>query len=43
MVKAKIEMALSDMERKGTIIMVDRFKYKLKHTAVFTEGVVDMA
>ena len=43
MVKAKIEMALSDLERKGTIIMVDRFKYKLKYTAVFTEGVVDMA
>ena len=43
MVKAKIEMALSDMERKGTIIMVDRYKYKLKYTAVFTEGVVDMA
>ena len=42
-VKAKIEMALSDLERKGTIIMVDRFKYKLKYTAVFTEGVVDMA
>ncbi|MDA0899345.1 MAG: ribonuclease R [Bacteroidetes bacterium] len=43
MAKAKIEMALSDMERKGTIIMVDRYKYKLKYTAVFTEGVVDMA
>ena len=43
MVKAKIEMALSDLERKGTIIMVDRFKYKLKYTAVFTEVVVDMA
>ena len=43
MVKAKIEMALSDLERKGTIIIVDRFKYKLKYTAVFTEGVVDMA
>ena len=43
MVKAKIEMALSDMERSGTILMVDRFKYKLKYTSTLTEGVVDMA
>lgn len=43
MVKAKIEMALSDLERSGTILMVDRGRYKLKYTAVFTEGVVDMA
>ena len=43
MVKAKIEMALSDMERAGKIIMVDRGKYKLKYNAIYTEGVVDMA
>ncbi len=43
MVKAKLEMALSDMVRSGTIVMVDRGKYKLKYTAVFTQGVVDMA
>ncbi|MEY2963410.1 MAG: hypothetical protein RL754_671 [Bacteroidota bacterium] len=42
MVKAKIEMALSDMERAGTIISVDRYKYKLKYTATYTTGVVDM-
>ena len=43
MVKAKIEMALSDMERAGKIIMVDRGRYKLKYNAIYTEGVVDMA
>jgi ribonuclease R len=43
MVKAKIEMALSDMERSGKIIMVDRGRYKLKYNAIYTEGVVDMA
>ena len=43
MVKAKIEMALSDMERGGKIIMVDRGRYKLKYNAIYTEGVVDMA
>ena len=43
MVKAKIEMALSDLERSGKIINVDRGKYKLKYNAVFTEGIVDMA
>ncbi len=43
MVKAKIEMALADMERNGTILMVDRGKYKLKYNAVYTTGVVDMA
>ena len=43
MVKAKIEMALSDMERNGTILMVDRGKYKLRYNAVYTVGVVDMA
>ena len=32
MVKAKIEMALADMERNGTILMVDRGKYKLTFT-----------
>lgn len=42
MVKAKIEMALADMERSGSIIMVERGKYKLKYHATFTEGVVDM-
>ncbi len=34
MVKAKIEMALSDLERSGKIINVDRGKYKLKYNAV---------
>jgi len=43
MVKAKVEMALADLERAGKILMVDRGKYKLKYNAVYTEGVVDMA
>src|SRR6056300_1730434 len=43
MVKAKVEMALSDLERSGKILSVDRGKYKLKYNAVYTEGVVDMA
>ena len=43
MVKAKVEMALSDLVQSGKIMMVDRGKYKLKYTATYAEGIVDMA
>ena len=42
MVKAKIEMALADLESSGKIIAVDRGKYKLKYNAIKTTGIVDM-
>jgi len=43
MVKAKVEMALSDLERAGKISSIDRGKYRLKYVADYVEGVVDMA